>query len=90
MGQEADTVSAANVVRCVVRVTDGHGVTHVAEIQDANMYTAAARALMQLRQEGWLEGVAPTTRLQVEFHTSGFYQMPLSTLEHWASGDLPR
>ena len=47
--------------RCRVRVTDVDDVTHVVEVQGASVYDVAAPALAQLRHEGWIDVLAPTT-----------------------------
>lgn len=75
------------VRRCLVRVTDGDGVTHAVEVRGASVYDVATAALAQLRHEAWVDTLAPTTVLTVEVHVPPTVDtVPLTALERWANG----
>jgi hypothetical protein len=75
------------VRRCRVGVADADGVTHVVEVQGTGVYEVAATALAQLRQEGWVDTLGPTTVLQVEVHVPPtIHHVPMKALQRWADG----
>ena len=76
----------AAIRRCRVRVTDADGVTHGVEVLGSSVYEVAAAGLAQLREQGWVEVVAPNTVLQVEVHTAPtVHNVPLKSLQRWAA-----
>jgi hypothetical protein len=75
------------VRRCRVSVTDADGVTHVVEVHGASVYDVAAAALAQLRHEGWVDTLAPTTVMKVEVHVPAtIHHVPLKALQRWVDG----
>jgi hypothetical protein len=42
------------------------GIRHVAEVQAESLFEAAALALQAFRESGWVDGIGPATRLEVE------------------------
>ena len=51
---------------CIVTVTTLRGIRQSVEVTAESVFEAAARALSALRRDAWIDGIGPTTRLEIQ------------------------
>ena len=72
---------------CVVSFQSPSAVTHSVEVQAESLYEAAALGLSRLRKDGWIEGLGPATRLEIEVREPATrHVLSVQQLQRWVNG----
>jgi hypothetical protein len=72
---------------CTVRFTGPSGVCHSVEVSAESLYEAAIVGFALLRQDGWVDPVAPGTRLEIQArHPATTHSVSLAQLRRWVEG----
>ena len=72
---------------CTVSFTGPSGVCHSVEVSADSLYEAATVGLSLLKRDGWVDPVAPGTRLQIQArHPATTHSVSLSQLRRWVEG----
>jgi hypothetical protein len=60
------------------------GVTHSVRVEASSLYEAAGLGLARLKADGWIEGLGPGTRLQIEVRSpSSHHALSVNQLHRW-------
>ena len=51
---------------CSVGFKSAMGVSHSVDVEAETLYEAAALGLARLKKDGWIEGLGPGTRLEIQ------------------------
>lgn len=63
------------------------GVSHSVDVEADTVYEAAALGLARLKQDGWIEGLGPATRLEIEARApSTRHTVSVQQLRRWVNG----
>jgi hypothetical protein len=72
---------------CTVSFTAPSGVCHSVEVSADSLYEAAIVGFSLLKQDGWVDPVAPGTRLEVQVrHPGTTHCVSLAQLRRWVAG----
>ena len=72
---------------CTVRFTGPSGVAHSVEVSADSLYEAAIVGFSLLKQDGWVDPVAPGTRLEIQVrHPATTHSVSLAQLRRWFEG----
>ena len=72
---------------CNVSFTGPSGVCHSVEVSADSLYEAAIVGFSFLKQEGWVDPVAPGTRLEIQVrHPATTHRVSLAQLRRWVEG----
>jgi hypothetical protein len=72
---------------CIVSFQSPSAVTHSVEVQAESLYEAAALGLAKLRKDGWIEGLGPATRLEIEVREPATtHVLSVQQLQRWVNG----
>ena len=79
--------SAMATMTCTVNFTGPSGVRHGVEVSADSLYEAAIVGFSLLKNEGWLEPIAPGTRLEIQVrHPATTHSVTLEQLRRWVDG----
>ena len=72
---------------CTVSCTGPSGVCHSVEVSGESLYEAAIIGFNLLKQDGWVDPIAPGTRLEIQVkHPATTHSVSLSQLRRWVDG----
>ena len=72
---------------CTVSFTGPLGVRHSVEVSADSLYEAAIVGFSLLKQDGWVDPVAPGTRLDIQVrHPATTHSVSLGQLRRWVEG----
>ena len=72
---------------CTVNVTGPSGVRHGVDVTADSLYEAAIVSLSLLKKDGWVEPIAPGTRLEIQVrHPATTHSVSLAQLRRWVEG----
>jgi hypothetical protein len=69
---------------CQVGFTSPTGINHSVEVEAESLYEAAGLGLARLKKDGWIEGLGPATRLQIEVRApAAHHSLTVKQLQRW-------
>ena len=72
---------------CTVNFKSATGIIHGVDVEAETLYEAAGLALARLKKDGWIEGLGPGSRLQIEVREpSTTHSLTVSQLQRWIDG----
>ena len=72
---------------CTVSFTGPSGVRHSVEVSAENLFEAAILGLSVLKKDGWVDPIAPGTRLEIQVrHPATTHSVSLAQLRRWVEG----
>ena len=72
---------------CTVSFTGPSGVCHSVEVSADSLYEAAIVGFSLLKQDGWVDPVAPGSRLEIQVrHPATTHSVSLAQLRRWVEG----
>jgi hypothetical protein len=72
---------------CTVRFTNPSGVSHSVDVSADSLYEAAILGFSLLKQDGWVDPVAPGTQLEIQVrHPATTHSVSLAQLRRWVEG----
>jgi hypothetical protein len=72
---------------CSVSFTGPSGVRHSVDVSADSLYEAAIVGFSLLKQEGWVEPIAPGSRLEIQVrHPATTHSVSLAQLRRWVEG----
>ena len=72
---------------CTVRFTNSSGVCHSVDVSADSLYEAAILGFSLLKQDGWVDPVAPGTRLEIQVrHPATTHIVSPVQLRRWIEG----
>ena len=72
---------------CTVSFTGPSGVRHSVDVSADSLYEAAIVGFSLLKQDGWVDPVAPGTRLEIQVrHPATTHSISLTQLRRWVEG----
>jgi hypothetical protein len=72
---------------CTVRFTNPSGVSHSVDVSADSLYEAAILGFSLLKQDGWVDPVAPGTQLEIQVrHPATTHNVSLAQLRRWVEG----
>jgi len=72
---------------CTVNVTGPSGVRHGVDVTADSLYEAAIVGFSLLKKDGWVEPIAPGTRLEIQVrHPATTHSVSLAQLRRWVEG----
>lgn len=75
------------VKACTVTCTGPSGVHHSVEVAAESLYEAAIIGFSLLKQDGWVDPLAPGTRLEIQVkHPATTHSVSVSQLRRWVDG----
>jgi hypothetical protein len=87
--QRANVISSLAVAgkSCTVSCTGPSGIRHSVEVTADSLYEAAIVGINLLKQDGWVEAIAPGTRLEVRVrHPATTHSISVAQLRRWVDG----
>ena len=72
---------------CTVSFSGPSGVCHSVEVSADSLYEAAIVGFSLLKQDGWVDPVAPGTRFEIQVrHPATTHSVSLAQLRRWVEG----
>ena len=72
---------------CTVSFTGPSGVRHSVEVSAESLFEAAILGLSVLKKDGWVDPIAPGTRLEIQVrHPATTHSVSLAQLRRWVEG----
>jgi hypothetical protein len=72
---------------CAVTYRGPCGVCHTVEVSSESLYEAAIVGFSLLKQDGWVDPIAPGTRFEIEVrHPATTHRVSLAQLRRWVEG----
>ncbi|HEX2460746.1 MAG TPA: hypothetical protein VHJ58_11415 [Vicinamibacterales bacterium] len=72
---------------CVVAFNSPSGIAHSVEVNAETLSEAAALGLARLKRDGWIEGLGPATKLEIQVReTAGNHVLSVQRLQRWING----
>ena len=72
---------------CTVSFKSPTGVTHGVEVEAETLYEAAGLGLARLKRDGWIEGLGPGSRLEIQVREpSTVHSLTVQQLHRWLRG----
>jgi hypothetical protein len=72
---------------CTVSFKSPSGIAHSVEVHAESLYEAAALGLGLLKKDGWIEGLGPATRLEIQVREPAtFHMLTVRELRKWLDG----
>jgi hypothetical protein len=72
---------------CTVTFKAATGITHGVDVEAESLYEAAALALARLEKDGWIEGLGPATKLEIEVRPPATrHIVSVQQLRNWVNG----
>src|SRR3954453_4438054 len=72
---------------CTVSFTSSSGVSHSVEVSADSLYEAAIVGFTLLKHDGWVDPLAPGTRLEIQVRQPATtHSVSLSQLRRWVEG----
>jgi hypothetical protein len=72
---------------CTVSFKSPTGITHGVEVEAETLYEAAGLGLARLKKDGWIEGLGPGSRLEIQVREpSTIHSLTVQQLNRWVDG----
>jgi hypothetical protein len=72
---------------CTVGFKAATGLRHSVEVEAETLYEAAALGLARLKKDGWIEGLGPSSLLEIEVREPGTqHSLTVQQLQRWING----
>jgi hypothetical protein len=72
---------------CTVSFKSPTGIAHSVDVEAQSLYEAAALGLARLKQDGWVEGLGPATKLEIHVREPGTsHVVSVQQLHRWIGG----
>ena len=72
---------------CTVSFKSPTGVTHGVDVEAETLYEAAGLGLARLKEDGWIEGLGPGSRLEIAVRQpSTIHSLTVQQLNRWIDG----
>jgi hypothetical protein len=69
---------------CTVSFMSPSGISHSVEIEAETLYEAAGVGLARLKKDGWVEGLGPGTRLEIQVREpASIHTLSVQQLHRW-------
>jgi hypothetical protein len=69
---------------CTVSFKSPSGICHSVEIEAETLYEAAGVGLARLKKDGWVEGLGPGTRLEIQVREpASIHTLSVQQLHRW-------
>jgi len=69
---------------CTVSFKSPTGITHGVDIEAETLYEAAGLGLARLKKDGWIEGLGPGSRLEIQVREpSTTHSLTVAQLNRW-------
>ena len=69
---------------CTVRFKSPTGITHGVDVEAETLYEAAGLGLARLKKDGWIEGLGPGSRLEIEVREPATaHSLTVQQLQRW-------
>ena len=69
---------------CIVSFQSPSGIVHSVEVQAESLYEAAALGLARLKRDGWIDGLGPATKLEIDARFPGTHHVvSVQQLQRW-------
>jgi hypothetical protein len=76
--------------RCTVSFQSATGIRHGVDVDAESVYEAAALAVARLTADGWVEGLGPGTRLEIEVREPATeHRVTIAQLRRWLTAASP-
>jgi hypothetical protein len=72
---------------CTVSFKAATGISHSVEVEAESLYKAAALGLARLKDDGWIEGLGPATKLEIQVREPvTHHSITVERLYQWVNG----
>ena len=69
---------------CTVSFKSPTGITHGVDVEAETLYEAAGLGLARLKKDGWIEGLGPGSRLEIQVREpSTIHSLTVAQLNRW-------
>jgi hypothetical protein len=69
---------------CRVSFMSATGITHAVDVEAETLYEAAGLGLARLKKDGWIEGLGPGSRLEIQVREpSTIHSLTVQQLHRW-------
>ena len=69
---------------CTVSLKSPTGITHGVDVEAETLYEAAGLGLARLKKDGWIEGLGPGSRLEIQVREpSTIHSLTVQQLHRW-------
>ena len=74
---------------CTVSFKSPTGITHGVEVEAETLYEAAGLGLARLKKDGWIEGLGPGSRLEIQVREPAtIHSLTVQQLHRWIDGGV--
>jgi hypothetical protein len=81
------SLAVVGVRVCTVSFKSATGISHAVDVEAESLYEAAALALARLTKDGWVEGLGPGTRLDIQVRVPATaHSVTLMQIRCWCDG----
>jgi hypothetical protein len=72
---------------CTVSFQSPTGTSHSVDVEAETLYEAAGLGLARLKKDGWVEGLGPATRLEIQVRQPAtVHSLTVQQLQRWVDG----
>src|SRR5262245_3632215 len=72
---------------CTVSFKSATGITHAVDVEAETLYEAAGFGLARLKKDGWIEGLGPGSRLEIQVREPAtVHSLTVQQLHRWIDG----
>jgi hypothetical protein len=72
---------------CTVSFKSATGISHSVDVEAETLYEAAGLGLARLKNDGWIEGLGPGTRLEIAVREPAtIHSLTVQQLQKWVNG----
>jgi hypothetical protein len=69
---------------CTVGFKSPTGVSHFVDVEAETLYEAAGLGLARLKRDGWIEGLGPATRLEIQVRApASHHVLSVQQVQRW-------
>ena len=84
INSENDTSLPVPLRLCSVGFKSAKGISHSVDVEAETLYEAAAVGRARLKKDGWIEGLGPATRLEIQVREPGSHHvLSVQQVERW-------
>jgi hypothetical protein len=84
---EYATLPGVPIRRCTVGFKSPTGISHYVDVEAETLYEAAGLGLARLKEDGWIEGLGPGTRLEIRVRApASEHVISVQQVQRWANG----
>ncbi len=75
---------------CTVSFKSATGISHSVDVEASTVYEAAGLGLARLKRDGWVEGLGPATRLEIQVREPATHHgVTVLQLQRWMNAVTP-